>query len=294
MPTHGSEDEESFFISMTDIMVGLLFIFILLVMYFALQVKIDQQEIESLKEEVDLKGQQARRQLDKYRENVNRQKFNILDGLEGFLEREGFPSVQIDYSQGVLRLPEGVLFDSGEYEIKPNSSADRASQALATGLANVLPCSVMKKDGSRYRNNSECDTSEYGNPHHAFVEAIYVEGHTDNVKIRSGLKGDMNLTSNLKLSARRATNTFEGIVDYRPEIMTFYGPSAQSEKLDTRPILAVSSYGPYRPIANNSNKKGRSNNRRIDLRIVMYQPVDSDSLKAILNKLNISASEAGL
>ena len=39
-------DEESFFVSMTDIMVGLLFIFILIIMYFAIQAKLDMQHEE--------------------------------------------------------------------------------------------------------------------------------------------------------------------------------------------------------------------------------------------------------
>ena len=42
------EEEESIFISMTDIMVGLLFIFILIIMFFALQAKLDAERIESI------------------------------------------------------------------------------------------------------------------------------------------------------------------------------------------------------------------------------------------------------
>ena len=41
---HG-ESEESFFVSMTDIMVGLLFIFIILVVYFVLQVRIENEKL---------------------------------------------------------------------------------------------------------------------------------------------------------------------------------------------------------------------------------------------------------
>ena len=43
------QDEESFFVSMTDIMVGLLFIFLMIIMYFAIQAKIDQKLIDWLK-----------------------------------------------------------------------------------------------------------------------------------------------------------------------------------------------------------------------------------------------------
>ena len=291
----GAEEEESFFVSMTDIMVGLLFVFILLVMYFAIQVQLDQKRISALEIEVDKSGGILRRQLDKYRENVTRQKIDILDGLKGFLEREGFPSVEIDYSQGIFRLPEGVLFNSGQFEITESSSAHRASNALATGLAQVLPCSVMTKEGGPFRERTECENSTYDNPHSAFIEAIYVEGHTDSRDIRKGgLVGDVNITTNLKLSARRATNTFESIVSYKPEILSFYGPNSQLDSLITEPVLAVSSYGPYRPIADNSKPKGRAYNRRIDLRIVMYQPVNTDSLVNLLEKLGLSAKDINL
>jgi hypothetical protein len=37
MPRHTVEEDESYFISMTDLMVGLLFIFIIMLMVFALQ-----------------------------------------------------------------------------------------------------------------------------------------------------------------------------------------------------------------------------------------------------------------
>ena len=46
--TKSEEADESFFVSMTDIMVGLLFIFIMIIMYFALQTRIDQAENERL------------------------------------------------------------------------------------------------------------------------------------------------------------------------------------------------------------------------------------------------------
>jgi len=37
--TAGAEAEESYYVSMTDIMVGLLFIFVILLMYFAYQIR---------------------------------------------------------------------------------------------------------------------------------------------------------------------------------------------------------------------------------------------------------------
>ena len=46
------EEEESVFISMTDIMVGLLFIFIIIIMYFALQSNYDSNELRKTQTKV--------------------------------------------------------------------------------------------------------------------------------------------------------------------------------------------------------------------------------------------------
>ena len=40
--SRGHEEEESYFISMADMMVGLLFVFLILLLYFALQFQVDE------------------------------------------------------------------------------------------------------------------------------------------------------------------------------------------------------------------------------------------------------------
>lgn len=74
---------------------------------------------------------------------------------------------------------------------------------------------------------------------------IVIEGHTDNIPIRSVRYG-----SNWELSAARATSVLQHLVqDYgvRPE------------------RLSVSGYGEFRPIATNSTPGGRAKNRRVEI-----------------------------
>ena len=270
------EEEESIFVSMTDIMVGLLFIFILIIMFFALQAKLDAERISEIEIERDRltgligDGWERRLELDRYLENVTRHRSKILAWLRSYLVSEGIESVEIDIQNGILRLPEGVLFDSGKYDIGKGSTAASAAKALAEGLSRVLPCSVMDEVGVPFKPQDNCDRSMYHNKNMAFVEAIFLEGHTDNIQITGRLPGAPLITSNLKLSARRSTNTFEEMMSHVPSLRKFHGPISSGN----RPILAVSAYGETRPITSNSTRKLRASNRRIDVRILMHEPAD--------------------
>ena len=288
--TGHDESEESFFVSMTDIMVGLLFIFIILVVYFVLQVRIETQKVRFYEDEYGPE-QSQRSQLDMYRIAVSKQQNIILEGLQSFFESEGFTDVTIDRNSGVLRFPDGVLFGSGEYDFEDGTQTAEAVTTLANAFAEVLPCSVLDAKGNRFRSKADCRLghTSFPNPNNAFVESIYIEGHTDSIPVGSmGLRGDAKLSTNLKLSTRRATNTYEKVIGQRPEIESFYGlasisnPSSGSE---VEPALAVSGYGEQRPIADNTTSEGRRANRRIDVRIVMYQPYDFEDLEVLRDRL---------
>lgn len=288
-----AHEEESFFVSMSDIMVGLLFIFIILVVFFVLQIRIEASKVIELEADLGVKpGETSQRdQLDEYRSRTADQRTEILKGLQSFFAKEGFLEVEIDTSNGVLRFPDGVLFGSGQYEFEEGTRTDAAVATLADALAEVLPCSVLSKDGQRFKPREFCrrGVTEFSNSNDAFVEAVYVEGHTDNDAILpGGLRGDPNIDSNLKLSARRATNTYERVASLRKEVATFYGLTSVGELLRVEPAIAVSGYGAQRPIAANDGFQGKSANRRIDVRIVMYQPYDYKSLNLLLKRLGVA------
>ncbi len=280
------QNEESFFVSMTDIMVGLLFIFILIIMYFAVQAKVDAKKIEEIESEIRIKtellnnlGLEKYTELNAYQDYISLQRTNILNWISAYLKEDGVDGVQVVEEQGVLRLPEGVLFESGEFRFKKGSKAFEVSKSMARALGKVLPCSVLTRDGKPLRSRKECTDAFYHNKNMGFVQAIYVEGHTDDRPIKGGLSGDRRLTSNLKLSARRSTNTFESITQEEPRLLEFFGPVLGDSKLRFEPILASAAYGEWRPVASNTTEKGRRSNRRIDLRIVMYLPPNIEAMQ---------------
>ena len=90
-----AEDGESYFVSMTDMMVGLVFIFMIMLMAFALAFQEAQEKTERA-----VKGL----------ENTNETRDGILLNLQRTLLEDGV-NVQIDLEQGILRLPEELLFN---------------------------------------------------------------------------------------------------------------------------------------------------------------------------------------
>lgn len=284
------EEEESFFVSMTDIMVGLLFIFILIIMFFAVQSRLDSEKIKYWKDIVveSEKGNLKRRNLDRYLVGVGEQRADLLRWIKSLLIDQGIESVEIDVENGILRLPEGVLFKSGGYEIESSSPAEYAAKTLSAALLEVLPCSVMTNTGVPYRAYNKCKNVSFGNSRLAYIEAIFLEGHTDNIPIKKGLIGAPLLSSNLKLSARRASNTFEEIIFHQPELIEFYAPISSGNE----PILAVSAYGETRPIGPNTTTRGRAVNRRIDLRILMHKPQSTDAYDKLLEDVGVPLSGA--
>lgn len=350
------DNEESFFVSMTDIMVGLLFIFILIIMYFAIQAKIDavklreadeknktlvsenvglneqiiiilgkNEDLEKKNEALRVIFSENKKQKDvvdrllskilslqgvvtdykdkagkydvyvylkNYQKSVLDHRAKLLGWIRDYLEEQGVVGSEIIADQGVLRLPEGILFDSGQYRFAEGSKAERTAKALAEALSTVLPCSVLNEHGKPLWPASTCSGEgyRYSNKDFGFVQSIFIEGHTDNNPIRDGLPGDINLKTNLKLAARRSTNTIETIVSERPNILDFYGPILDEKSTRFEKIIGSSAYGEWRPVGDNRIKEGRQTNRRIDLRILMYVPPNIQTMQRLSDAVGASVN----
>jgi chemotaxis protein MotB len=135
------EEEESYFVSMADMMVGLLFVFIILLLYFALQFRQSTHDIS----------------------NADDSRTKILTRLDGALRARGL-QVSIDPAAGVLRLPEEILFDVGQSRL--NANGQKAVAILGSTLASTLPCYTYPRPAS-------CP------PGRVRIDSIFIEGHTD-------------------------------------------------------------------------------------------------------------------
>jgi len=245
--THEAEiEEENYFVSMTDMMVGLVFIFIILLMYYVLQFR-------------DVTDQLS---------GADRTRSEILQNLQKTLKEKGV-IVSIDTQNGVLRLPDAILFDSARAELKPEGVT--AVGHLADALADVLPC-YTDATGSAPRP-ARCPPDN----HHR-IEALYVEGHTD----ADTYKGGRGLNDNWDLSALRATNTYRALTSLRPELA---GQCSMNRDGACEPVLSVSGYGPQRLIDRGLTDDAKRRNRRIDLRLIMVTPDSGATAGALKQRL---------
>ncbi|WP_075580159.1 OmpA/MotB family protein [Acidaminococcus massiliensis] len=210
---------DAFTTSVSDLMAGLLSIFILALCYFMLNF---QTVTNKYTGNTELRNQ-------------------LLKDVGKDLQAQGL-QVRIDTKQGVLRIPESVLFESGEANIKDQG------QAAVSKLSQSLLKTMTRPE---YREA---------------LETVFIEGHTDNVPIHNEF-----FQSNWELSTQRAINTWNLMRNDVPEFNWLVNPRGE-------PIFSCSGYAETRPVRENgldpNSEAGRAANRRIDIRFVMMPPQD--------------------
>lgn len=244
--SHEAEDE-NYFVSMTDMMVGILFIFIIMLMVFALNFR---QKTDEQKDKLEI-AQELTEQIEQLQERINEEfalldkadatRRQLLETIKDRLQAQGL-SVQVDETNGVLRLTENaVRFASNKSELDPVAKAN--VQKIAQTLAETLPayayCAAWEaclEDAARNR-----------------IETVFIEGHTD-------VTGDDG--RNWQLSTERAVNTYRTIIDSAPTLRALHNS-------ESREILSVSGYASTRPVKEGQSEEQYRLNRRIDLRFVM-------------------------
>lgn len=285
-------EEESVFVSMTDMTVSFLFIVMILLAFFASQFRPDElvakaeldevarrleasqitvsqqaKEIKLLKRQIELLNQREKNAVEEYAKAADLARERIITTLKSKIQ-EAIPEVEVTISESgdILRFRGDSFFASGSHRIvKP--SIRKVVHALAEGLEELLPCFTL---GEFSQWDEQC------NPDAVLVEAVQVEGHTDS----NGLA-----ENNLRLSLRRGAATYLEAEGHRPVLLEYLNG-------DQQPVLSVSGYGETRPIASNDELAGRGLNRRIDLRLIMASARDAEEIIRIRNKLDDRAASA--
>jgi len=209
---HDDGDRENYFVSMTDMMVGMLFIFIILLMSFALafrqqtdvQVDKTREQSDKIKIAVDV-GQKLdelengiRARLEELRQ-ANQLRLRLLMELSSQLGRDRL-NVEISPSGDVLRLTEkAVRFAQGDATLVGQAKLNVDKLALV--LARVLPSYASC---SKTRARLDCRA-----PTQASVETVFIEGHTDETGTDD---------QNWNLSAQRAASTYHEITTIAPDL----------------------------------------------------------------------------
>lgn len=229
--TFATQDETGYLGSVSDLMSGLIFIFIIMLVTFALGLQAQQERLDRAKQE----------------------RTALLRELERDLTQAEI-KVTVDERQGVLRLGESLLFAQGRADLGP--AARVTVGRLAGVLLDVLPCYTQAPEGLR-----RTDCGERGRS--GQVDAIFIEGHTDDVPLAGyGLYRD-----NWDLSIGRAKAIFTALLESHANLDSL-------TNRDDQPVMGLSGYADRRGVALNDSEQNQALNRRIDLRFVMVPPDD--------------------
>jgi len=242
------EDEGAgYLISISDMMSGLLFIFIITLVAFIINF---QDAIQKQKEVTRTQTEIVKRFT-----NLDETRSDLLLLLKKKLENENI-IVEIDAEHGVLRLTENaVQFETASSSLDEQNEANL--KTIGSVLDTVIPCYASNPPTSH-----DCEGFE---EFHGKIDSIFVEGHTDNVPMKSYKYKD-----NWDLSASRAINAYRVLI-----------PNTVLNKVvntNSQPIFSVSGYGEGRPVKGHSYSYPKSDptNRRIDLRFIMTPPSLTD------------------
>lgn len=245
-PSSAPSQSPDFLASVSDLMSGLIFIFIITVAVFALRLAKATEALTN--------AEQVRKE--------------VVQAMAEELRKEGI-DVTVDPEQGVLRLTDrAIRFPRGASEPEPTYHHNVG--VVASVLLRVLQLHVENFDSGDVpaaERPAYCEQDEVGpvlsrgaaDSVGAKVNTVLVEGHTDSVPIGRGFR----FRDNLDLSAARSAEVFRMMLQCEPALLGL------KNRTDS-PVLSVSGYGETRPV---DREHGEADaNRRIDLRFMMEPP----------------------
>ncbi len=168
--------------------------------------------------------------------------------------------------RGVLTISGKGLFASGRSDLESVPTALATVDSISDTILSEIECFLPPDQISVF---TDCTSRR------VFFDSIYIEGHTDNGRVLGTLvDGSRN---NLELSARRATNTYQRMVEKNSELKLVLNPAGEQ-------ALSVAAYGEQRWIQSNDTDAGQEANRRIDIRFVMYTPNSLEELERMISE----------
>lgn len=261
-----SGERVNYLASVSDLMSGLLFVFILALTVAIIQTKHSAQEAKEAAMQMEsiqarLKNVEAR--LIGTREATG----NLLDRLQKELVKENV-MVEIDPARSVLRIPENaVSFEVGRSDLN-EENAERI-RMIGRVLADKLLC-YQKNVPETMRERCAKE-----NPFGHTLDAIFIEGHTDNLAYR----GDETGRRNRYLSTARSNAVYGIMVVENDALENLTNPNGES-------LFSLSGYGSERPIAGHRHEVPTDDpaNRRIEFRFIMTAPAFSKEEEELIRQ----------
>jgi chemotaxis protein MotB len=241
------EDEGAgYLVSVSDIMAGLLFVFIITLVAFVIQFQLASDKKESEQQKLKETQQTLEEKVDDLTNARNLRK-TLLNQIQDELDDQGV-KVQVDLEHGILRLTEETIrFQTGRSSL--DEQPKRNIEVISRVLAGLLPC---------YTGASQLAMS-CGKETQGKLEAVFIEGHTDNVPIKG------TSYTNWELSAQRAINTYKYMWQVQPDLADLGNSRGES-------LFSVAGYADSRPHFPHDTPTNDARNRRIDMRFIMTPP----------------------
>lgn len=192
---------------------------------------------------------------------------NLLDRLQKELVKENV-MVEIDPARSVLRIPENaVSFEVGRSDLN-EENAERI-RMIGRVLADKLLC-YQKNVPETMRERCAKE-----NPFGHTLDAIFIEGHTDNLAYR----GDETGRRNRYLSTARSNAVYGIMVVENDALENLTNPNGES-------LFSLSGYGSERPIAGHRHEVPTDDpaNRRIEFRFIMTAPAFSEEEEELIRQ----------
>lgn len=296
---------ENYLASVSDLMSALLFVFIIALACAIIQAQSAANEAEAAQtraedaqtraEEAQAQATTAHAQAEQVRERLvevekrlqgnNVARAGLLMHIKERLAADLGIQVSIDTSKGVLRLAEeAVTFRKQSYALE-SPYLERVSE-MGKYFAKILPCYRPAGLDNPAGAAPLCKTI---NPNGNLLDAVFIEGHTDNLRFR----GDSSNWRNRMLSASRANSVFEVMVLGNAELAEMTNSAGES-------LFSLSGYGSDRPLPNHDHDEPTDDqaNRRIEFRFIFEEPrIRDEEVRMIASpglKSNASSSNSAI
>lgn len=307
------EADEGYFASISDLMVGILFIFLLMLTIFAINYRDAQhehlvklQELQQTQRELDHQRKIAERALATAQqqrtraENLEAEARRLQDAAEkqaainaqlrsklrqavSLLEREielrvaARNHLLIDLQRRLAEQGITVEIDqrSGVLHLSGDLLFATDSANLSQNAAKTVAALAEALNDALpcYAENAPADCPIGAS---AILETVLVEGHTDSRPIF----GTSRFRNNDQLSTERALTVFAALLKLQPGLNTL-------RNSDGLQLLGVSGYGARRPLPNalGTTEADFRRNRRIDIRFILTSRT-SQELQKLRDEIN--------
>lgn len=265
IPAKNREEDNPFLLSFSDLMAGLLAIFILVLV-------VTLVELEKRKAELRFTKQELIESL----ESIQKIQSTVVNSLTGVVQRENSLAlmlkriqenlkkegieVKIAENGTVLRIPEHQLqFDLGKYDIAPDYTES------ATAIGKVLLQALQSPENRM------------------LLDTVFVEGHTDSVPNHRNM-GNWGLSTYRAISLWHFWTESPGNVAGLKALHTI----PPDPSMPAKPLISVSGYADTRSTHGNKYKqleKDRPEDRRIDIRFTMVSS-EKENLESVHQNLS--------